>query len=42
MAITKPMLPPKRGHAEIVDSTGNRVYEPAAETAQQLRSTTST
>lgn len=42
MAITKPMLPPRAGYVEIVDSTGNRVYEPAAETAQQLRSTTTT
>lgn len=36
MSINKPMLPPKRGYVEVIDSTGKHVYKPTPETEQRL------
>lgn len=36
MAITRPLLPPKAGYVEVIDSDGNHVYKPTAETLAKL------
>lgn len=36
MAVTKPILPPKRGYVERVDAEGNHYYAPTSETIVKL------
>lgn len=37
MAITKPLLPPKEGYVEVIDSNGHHVYKPTKATIKQQR-----
>lgn len=43
-AITNPVLPPKAGYVEVVDSEGNHVYQPTPQTAEfnEIRNTLTT
>lgn len=35
MLVTRPELPAKAGYVEIIDETGNHVYEPTQETIEK-------
>nr|DAU29869.1 MAG TPA: hypothetical protein [Caudoviricetes sp.] len=35
MLVTRPELPARAGYVEIIDETGNHVYEPTQETIEQ-------